>query len=175
MDPNFAQTVVLLTDHSVLGSIGLVINRTSDVSVVTSMPELQGLEDDTNKLRIGGPLAIHSIRLLVSSAQDINFAVRLLDGVYFVNSTASLRALLVDTPPARKPVINYYAGYAAWRPGQLGTELARGDWHLIKGDPATIFEHDSETMWDEFIEKLAGTWVLMENHTERTTARPPSM
>jgi putative transcriptional regulator len=67
------------------------------------------------------------------------------------------------------PTINYYAGFVAWSPGQLDAEIAHGSWHLIKADRATIFEHDSATIWFELIKKLEGTWVLMENASAADT------
>jgi len=173
VDPNFARTVVLLTDHGILGSVGLIVNRDSGVPVVSTIPELKGLERRTVTLRFGGPLEIASIRLLVNSDTEIASAYKLFDGVYFINSTSLLRALLADDS-AHKPTINYYAGYAAWNPGQLDSEVARGDWHIVKADPAMIFEHDPDSMWRELIEKLAGTWVLVDNASgQGHVLRPP--
>lgn len=162
-DPNFSRTVVLLTEHGLQGSIGLIINKTSSVSVVTTLPELAGLADEAAKIRFGGPLEIRSVRLLVSAARHIPSTRRLLPGVYFVNSTVTLQSLLADEAAGAQSAINYYAGYAGWIPGQLDAEIARGDWHLVKADKATIFEHDSATIWSELIKQLEGRWVLMDN------------
>jgi putative transcriptional regulator len=60
-DPNFSRTVVLLTDHGFHGSIGLIVNKTSTVSVVSTLPELTGLEDAATKLHFGGPLQIRAL------------------------------------------------------------------------------------------------------------------
>ena len=116
-------------------------------------------------------LVVHcrSVRLLVSTQHNIPAAQRLLPGVFFVNSTVTLRSILTDDPSAMAPTINYYAGFAAWSPGQLDAEIAHGSWHLIKADRATIFEHDSATIWLELIKKLEGTWVLMESASAADT------
>ena len=162
-DPNFSRTVVLLTYHGITGSIGLIINKSSSVGMISILPELEGLADPQAKLRFGGPLELHSVRLLVSSASEIQNAEQLFKDVYFVNSTTTLQSLLTNKASKPGSIINYYAGYAGWNSGQLPAEIARGDWHLIKADAATIFERDNVTIWDEFIEKLEGIWVLMEN------------
>lgn len=114
-------------------------------------------------MRFGGPLELFSVRLLVSSPDEIQNAQRLFNDVYFVNSTATLRSLLEKGEPNAPSTVNYYAGYAGWSSGQLPTEIARGDWYLIEADAATIFERDSATVWRELVEKLEGTWVLIEN------------
>jgi len=164
VDPNFSHTVVLLTDHRIVGSIGLIINRSSSVGVVSTLPELTGLEESETKLRFGGPMQIRSVRLLVNSPVEIPSAEHLFEDVYFVNSTTLLRSLLGDKHSSASTVaINYYAGYAGWSSGQLAAEIARGDWHLIKADTATIFQRNPDVIWRDLIEKLEGTWVLMEN------------
>lgn len=162
-DPNFARTVVLLTDHGLLGSVGLVLNRTTDAAVVAAIPGLADLENADITLRYGGPVGINSIRLLVRSARRIDAADQILDEVYFVNTSALLHELLSDTRTRDDMTIQYYAGFGAWSPGQLAMEIARGDWYLVQGDAATIFAADPEHVWDELIEMLAGLWVLGEN------------
>lgn len=162
-DPNFAQTVVLLTDHGILGSVGLVLNRTTDAAVVASIPGLADLEDTDITLRYGGPVGMNSIRLLVRSPHRIKGADQLLDDVYFVNTAALLHELLADDRGRAALTLHYYAGFAAWSPGQLATEIDRGDWYLAQGNAATIFAADGEQLWRELIETLAGLWVLGEN------------
>jgi len=162
VDPNFSRTVVLLTDHGIAGSIGLIINKISDVAVVSSLPQLAGLEKSGARMRFGGPLEINSVRLLVENAGAIPSAKRLIDGVFFVGSTAVLQSLLTNQGSRTPPTINYYAGYAAWSPGQLAQEIARGDWHLIAAETTTIFDADPDNIWSELIEQLDGMWVQMD-------------
>lgn len=175
LDPNFSRSVVLLTYHAINGSIGLIVNRSSEVSIVSTLPELDGLEDPATKLRFGGPIGLRSVRLLVKSSREIPGAEHIRDDVYFVNSTLILRTLLAERDPGSAPEINYYAGYAGWASRQLDAEIARGDWHVTSGGEAEIFAQDGDTMWDELIEKLEGRWVLMENGVAATGGRTASV
>ncbi len=168
-DPNFSRSVVLLTEHGLQGSVGLIINKATTVSVVSMLPELVGLEDADTKLRFGGPVQIRSVRLLVNATEDIPSAQRLLPGVYFVNSTITLHSLLADKVAAAARPINYYAGFAGWSPGQLHAEIARGDWHLIEADEATIFADEGASLWLDLMKTLEGRWVLMENSAPADT------
>ncbi len=167
-DPNFSRSVVLVTEHGNQGSIGLIVNKTTTVSVVSTLPEFDGLADPEAKIRFGGPVQIQSVRLLVNSATEIPSAERLFADVYFVNSTTTLQLLLADDDAA---AINYYAGFSGWSPGQLEMEIARGDWHMIKADGEAIFEQDNTNIWLKWIERLEGTWVLIDN---AVTADTPS-
>lgn len=171
-DPNFTRTVVLITDHGIPGSVGLVLNRASDTSVAAAIPGLADLEDADITLRYGGPVSMNSIRLLVQSERRIDAADQLLDDVYFVNTSTLLHELLSDTHGRDDLAIRYYAGFAAWSPGQLAAEIARGDWYLVQGDAPTIFAEDGEQLWQQLVETLAGLWVLVENpRTNRHTLR----
>jgi putative transcriptional regulator len=162
-DGNFSNAVVLLTDHSIAGSVGLIINRASSVSVVSIVPNLRSLADADAKLHFGGPVSLHSVRILVKSPVNIPSSERLMQNLYFVNSVAVLHALLQSDRTIAERTMRYYAGYAAWSPGQLQREISRGDWRLIAADINTVFADDVEVIWQNIAEQLEGTWVLLDN------------
>src|SRR2546428_11617031 len=54
-DPNFRQTVVLVTEHNEEGAVGLVLNRPADVSLREAVPALAGLSPD-DVIYHGGPV-----------------------------------------------------------------------------------------------------------------------
>jgi putative transcriptional regulator len=47
-----------------------------------------------------------------------------------------------------------YAGYAGWAPGQLEREILRGNWLIVDGDGAVVFDANPDTLWRREI-KLA--------------------
>ncbi|MFT4580513.1 MAG: putative transcriptional regulator [Gammaproteobacteria bacterium] len=165
-DGNFSNTVVLLTDHRSVGSVGLIINRASNVSVTSIVPDLRSLGSSDAKLHFGGPVSLHSVRILVNSPVDVPSSERLMKNLYFVNSIAVLRSLLKSDEVIATRMMRYYAGYAAWSPGQLQQEIARGDWRLIAADINTVFADDVEVIWQNFAEQLEGTWVLLDNDSK---------
>ena len=56
-DPNFAETVILLAEHSGEGSMGLVINRRTDVPLSRVFPDLKPGKASSSALYSGGPVA----------------------------------------------------------------------------------------------------------------------
>ena len=50
-DPNFSETVILLAEHGADGSMGLVINRRTDVPIARAFPDLKPAQG-----RLAGPL-----------------------------------------------------------------------------------------------------------------------
>jgi hypothetical protein len=49
--------------------------------------------------------------------------------------------------------LRVYAGYSGWGAGQLQNELARGDWHVMPADAATVFDKDPALIWPDLIRR----------------------
>jgi putative transcriptional regulator len=158
LDPNFARSVIFITAHDQSGSIGLIVNRPTPVTVASALPSIAALQNREDPIRLGGPVQVQSIRLLVRSQAEIENGTKLIEEVYYVSSIAALDHLLDGSNQPRP--INFYAGYAGWGPGQLAAEFRRGDWHLIEADAATIFDTDPDRVWHDLIQFLSGRWVI---------------
>src|SRR4051812_47220765 len=63
-DPNFRRTVVLITEHTKEGAMGLVLNRPMEAEVAEAAPELAGLVDDDARIFGGGPVQPSAIVVL---------------------------------------------------------------------------------------------------------------
>ena len=50
-------------------------------------------------------------------------------------------------------------GHAGWAPGQLGGEIARGDWRVLPADADSLFTLDSERQWLELTGRRLQRWV----------------
>ena len=61
-----------------------------------------------------------------------------------------------------------FAGYAGRSPGQLESEIARGDWHTVKADEETLFGDEPESLWRKLIERFSGHWVRRSVGNSRT-------
>ena len=68
-----------------------------------------------------------------------------------------LQKMVAERDPDKK--FRLYAGYAGWAPGQLDRELARGGWHVLQADVATVFEKVPSEIWPELINRSSGLWV----------------
>jgi len=76
------------------------------------------------------------------------------------------RAIAAEVPPER---LRVFAGHAAWRPGQLASELARGDWSVLPVDAEALFEHSPGELWRE-LHRGAGRWARLPDWPPRRTA-----
>ena len=67
LDPNFARSVVLMTEHSEDGAMGIVLNRPGDAIASELMPALEEIAGD-DPLFIGGPVQPQAVVLLAEFA-----------------------------------------------------------------------------------------------------------
>src|SRR4051794_11690555 len=63
VDPNFARTVVLITEHNDEGAMGMVLNRPSDTELDEVSPELAEAAGD-GPIFVGGPVQPDALVLL---------------------------------------------------------------------------------------------------------------
>src|SRR3954465_8406234 len=123
MDPNFARTVVLITEHNDDGAMGIVLNRPATTTVTDAAPELEDLVEPGGDVFVGGPVQPSSVIVLAEWDSPDDAAVPIFDGIGFVGADADPEELARTVSRAR-----VFAGFAGWSAGQLETELERDDW-----------------------------------------------
>ena len=153
-DPNFAKTVVLLLNYGARGSRGIIINRRTDVKLATVFPRISGLHQRPDIVYIGGPVARNQLLILLRADGPRRGAEHVVDDIH----VSTNRQVLVDALN-RAGSVRVYAGYAGWAPGQLDHEVARGDWHVLPADAATVFSKTPGEVWQELIDKGAVQWL----------------
>jgi putative transcriptional regulator len=156
-DPNFSQTVVLLLEYDDGGAVGLIINRPTEVSLASLLPEEEDLKHRRESVFIGGPVGRTQLFLLLRSSSRPRQSQRIVEEVYASTSLSALREILAEQSAMAD--FQAYAGYSGWGPGQLDRELMRGDWLIAPGDSETVFDKAADSIWPELIEKNRGTWV----------------
>jgi putative transcriptional regulator len=158
-DPNFAKTVVLLTDYSNKGAIGLIINRATDVRLADVLPETDGLENRSDTIYVGGPVARRGMMLLIRSDESPKNAQRVLDGLYLSSSRAVLEKMITEGGRDRFRV---FSGHSGWGPGQLANEMEQGAWHVFPADTPTVFDPNPSDVWQRLIDQTKMRFALAD-------------
>ena len=148
-DPNFVQTVVLLADHNEQGSMGVVINRRSEIPVSSVFPHLARTWKAA--IFIGGPVAPTGILALLRASTPPPDSRPVVADLHVITTREPLETLVRQGPGLTH--FRLYAGYAGWGPGQLERETAQGAWHVLSADPAIAFDSDPPTLWDREIRR----------------------
>ena len=149
-----------MVEHGPQGSVGIIINRPSDVSVTRLVPKAKELGSKDDVVHFGGPVSPDAFVLLLRAGSPLapEQAIHVFDNIYLSSSSSVLEHLLRRDESEDR--FHAYVGYAGWAPGQLAFEIKRGDWLVVPGDADKIFSADPESMWPQMIKALSGRWVL---------------
>lgn len=160
IDPNFSETVVLLIDYDWHGAMGLVINRPSEVRLSTVLPGMEGLQQRTDTIYIGGPVARSQMLLLLRSDNQPQGSRHVFEDIYASSSRTVLQRMIDGAHGTGR--FRVYAGHAGWAPGQLDREVSRGDWHVLQADAETIFDMAPSEIWPELIRRSTVLWARLQ-------------
>ena len=152
LDPNFAETVVLLVRYEEDGVVGLIINRRTRIPVARLFPDLpDSIKGRSDPLYAGGPVARTMALALLRSRARLEGAEPVLADVSLVASQALLKkTMAAGTGPA---TFRLYAGYSGWTAKQLQGEVELGGWHMFPGDASMVFDPDPESVWLRLIRR----------------------
>ncbi len=148
--PEFFRTVVLVVEHNESGSMGLVLNRPTEVDVRTALEGHFELPEARDPVYFGGPVEPSALFLLHDAAEQSGGELPVLPGL-FVGANADVFEKIVTTAAATGARYKVFAGCAGWGPGQLEGELSRGDWLTAPAETAAVFQSDPYEQWDRLI------------------------
>jgi putative transcriptional regulator len=154
VDPNFFRTVVLIVEHSEDGALGLVLNRPSETTVGEVVSELEELLEPDESLYIGGPVQPSSLIVLAQFADPEQAALVAFEDIGVVAGGAS------ETPPELERS-RAFVGHSGWGPGQLDSELERGDWILEPAQREDAFASEPLVLWQEVLTRKGGSYALV--------------
>lgn len=155
VDPNFARTVVLITEHSDDGAMGIVLNRPSDATAGEVVPALADVTGD-DPLFVGGPVQPEAIVLLAEFSDPSAAAWIVAADVGLASAETDLDEL---TEVVRRGRL--YAGYSGWGAGQLEAEMEQESWIVEPPLPAELFPDDPETLWSDVLARKGGSYALV--------------
>ena len=145
-DSRFAESVVLLIRHEPEGSMGLVVNRPTDMRLREALVKVEEARGSDLSVYWGGPVQPEAILALVRSPSPSPGAQTVLPDVHLTGDLADVRAALSGQDPAGR--LRVYTGCAGWTAGQLPTEVRAGVWVLDRADAASVFAPDPSKLWE---------------------------
>ncbi len=155
VDPNFWRTVVLVVEHNEEGALGLVLNRPSETTVGEAVAELERLLDLDDPLFIGGPVQPSALIVLAEFEDADDAALISFDDIGVLATGAS------DDPTVGLRRGRAFVGHAGWGPGQLDSELERGDWILEPARGEDAFTAAPAELWESVLTRKGGSYALV--------------
>jgi putative transcriptional regulator len=159
-DPNFEQTVLLIIEHGKGGTVGLILNRPTDVLLSDVLPDFPVLKRTNHRLFAGGPVGRTQMVLLFRLQGPYPDARLIFSGIY-VGTPTVLERILAQPKPTE--TFRAFAGFAGWAPGQLEHEMLEGAWGVLPKNSYDIFDKDPATLWPDSITRLQAPRTI-SNH-----------
>ena len=156
VDPNFARTVVLITEHAEEGAMGVVLNRPSEINVGDVAPELAPVVVEGEPVFVGGPVQPQAL-VVLAEFNDLDAAAWIIaEDVGFVAAETDYGDLPDVVRRGR-----VYAGYSGWDAGQLEAELEDEAWIVEPPLPAELFPDDPLSLWQDVLARKGGQFALI--------------
>jgi putative transcriptional regulator len=155
LDPNFAQSVVLMGHHDTDGAMGWIINRADErpVRELLAPEQQQGVHVDT-PLHLGGPVPADTLLALFHSPIDGVESTEIAPGL-FVSMSARVLPLLFSRAPGAGIVPGRLVfGYSGWSAGQLESEMDDGGWLPLPYDEELAFSARIDDLWRRSFERF---------------------
>src|SRR5215831_3424915 len=93
-DPNFVDSVVLLIQYDRQGTVGVMINRRSQVPISRILQDLNTSKHGSDPIYIGGPVEMTGVLGLFRSRKRPENAISVLREIYLVSNKAFLEKTL---------------------------------------------------------------------------------
>jgi putative transcriptional regulator len=153
-DPNFAQTVALVCDHSPEGALGLILNRPLPMRMSEVFEQLD-IELDETALRErpvlrggavlrGGPVQTDRGFVVHRAGGEWDFTLKVSDALHVTTSRDILAAMAKGQGPDEAIIA---LGYAGWQGGQLEQEIRANAWLNAPVDLGLVFDVPFESRW----------------------------
>lgn len=167
-DPHFSRTVVYLLDHDDDGSLGVVLNRPSELTVAETLPPWSALAGEPGLVFKGGPVGRDSALALAAlssvpvdpSAAPMGWR-RVAGGIGLIDldlAPAILRPAVSD--------LRVFAGHAGWGPGQLDSELSAQAWLVVDSLPEDVFSATPDRLWSTVLRRLPGQAAFLSTRPD---------
>ncbi len=157
-DPNFRHAVVLVVEHGSEGTVGLILNRSTNVLLSKALPDIAALKGSNHRLFAGGPVEPTRFLLLFRLKEFPADARSVFDGVYLGRTPKVLESIITQAKPTE--TFRAFAGFAAWAPRQLEAEMLLGAWAILPPDSVGIFDKDPAVLWSDCISRLQAPKVI---------------
>lgn len=163
-DPNFRRTVVFVIDHREEGTLGVVLNRPSEISVYEVLPSWGAHVAEPQSVFVGGP--VEKKTALCLAALRTGETAAEISGVIAVRGPVALVDLDAD-PDVLVPKVRglrVFAGYAGWDSGQLAQEITRGDWLVVPALPSDVLATPARDLWGQVLRRQGLPTALLATH-----------
>ncbi|RXP57636.1 YqgE/AlgH family protein [Lutibacter sp. HS1-25] len=160
-DKSFNRSVIFLTEHNNDGTIGFILNKPSEFTIVDLIPDI----DCDFVIYNGGPVEQENLYFIHKIPELITDSVHIANNIYWGGNFEKLTALL-NNNKIKADDIRFFLGYSGWSQEQLNTELLESSWVVIENKFENLFSVESDEFWKNQLLKFGGEYQIWANAPE---------
>ena len=164
LEPTFRRSVIYVVEHNDGGTLGVVLNRPSEMAVYNVLPQWADLVAKPKSMFIGGPVkrdaALCLGTLRVGADHDGMAGLRHVAGrivMVDLDADPELIATVVEG-------IRIFAGYSGWTIGQLEGEIERNDWIVLSALPSDVLVQPRVDLWSQVLRRQPLPMAMLATH-----------
>jgi putative transcriptional regulator len=164
LEPTFRRSVIYVVEHNDGGTLGVVLNRSSETAVYNVLPQWAKLATKPKTMFIGGPVKRDAALCLGTLRVGVN--VQGVQGLRHVQG----RMVMVDLdaqPDTIAPLVEgvrIFAGYSGWTMGQLDGEIERDDWIVLSALPSDVLVGPRVDLWARTLRRQPLPLSMLATH-----------
>jgi putative transcriptional regulator len=157
------KSVVYITEHHARASVGLVVNKRSQVSIKEFSKQANVLLDIPGYMYIGGPVNTKAMTMLHTSEWSCDNTMQINEEFSLSSSVDIFNQLAMGNIPKKWRL---FVGLCGWNSSQLENEIRgthgyehNNSWLLCAADPSLVFGYEQQQQWAESVERSGQEFV----------------
>jgi putative transcriptional regulator len=157
--PYFGRSIVLLTEHNEEGTVGLVLNKSTELYPDEVIEDILSFEGE---LFVGGPVSSNTLSFLHTLGPIVPGAVKVTGNVYWGGDFEQMKKMINEGRASSRSV-KFFAGYSGWVPGQLEGEIAGNSWVVSNIADDLIMTRDVDETWEKAMHEMGDIYKTWTN------------
>lgn len=158
---DYARSVILIVEHSEIGSVGIMVNKESTLTIDQALREW-GL--GKNRVLYGGGRMKKSI-VFLHDQPTIPDSIPVVDNIYVGGDYDAMKEMAIQHT-INPDKIKYVAGSISWGAGQLEAEIRADKWWLTEITAEEYFNVDPDKLWGLKLRHDNHVYAMLEDYQD---------
>jgi putative transcriptional regulator len=163
-DPNFAQTITCICEHTEQGAMGIIVNRLHEGLFAKDIFEELSIAWPSDArgaaVHAGGPVHAGEVFVLHGAPLEWEATLPVTTCLGVSNTRDILQAIAGGRGPGEYLIS---LGCAGWGPGQLEAEIRENAWLTQPAHEDLLFRLPVETRWEEALKRIGVNPLLLSD------------
>ncbi|MDO9000676.1 MAG: YqgE/AlgH family protein [Bacteroidota bacterium] len=155
-DGFFNRSVVYITNHNSVESLGFVLNFKTQFKLSDVKPDVK---NGNFAIYEGGPVAKDQLFYIHRLGENLSDSIKIKDDIYFGGNFEELMHL-INQGKVKSYDIRFFAGYSGWSDGQLENEIKKNHWLINEKVESGFFGNDAEDLWGLQLTEIKNTYSI---------------